>query len=164
MLKYALSAALLSFGIAQSAIAADVAPAPVSPWHTDLTVYGWVPLNSGQVGVKGLGPVDVNTTWSDVPDLLKNLDGIFMGTAEVRYDQWGVLGDFIWADIGKNKTGRFGLVDATLNASAVIGTGAITYSFLDTPQGRLEGLLGARVWSLNASLSLSPGPSASTNL
>ena len=166
MLKYALGAALVSFGFAQSAIAADVAPAPppVSDWHVDMTLYGWAPLATGQVGVHGLGPADIDTTYSDLIDSLKNLDGVFMGTAEVRYDNWGVLGDLMWIDMTKDKTGRFGLLTATLDASALIGTGAITYSFIDTPEAHLEGLLGARYWSMNTSLSLSSGASASAGL
>ena len=74
MLKYVLGAALLSFGFAQSGLAADVAPAPppVSDWHGEMTIYGWAPLANGQVGVRGLGPADIDTSTSDLINTLKN--------------------------------------------------------------------------------------------
>ena len=95
----AVSVTVMSFFAVQCAFADDLAP-PVSSepvLHGDATIYGWAPMFSGEIGIDGVGPVDIPQGSGSIENILKDLDGFFMGNASLRYGAWGVFGDVVWA-------------------------------------------------------------------
>jgi hypothetical protein len=78
-----------------------------------------------------------------------------MGNASLRYGDWGVFGDVVWADLGQDKTSARGYASAQSDLSAFVGTAALTYSLIDEPRGHLDAFGGARIWSVDAGVKLS---------
>lgn len=151
-----LAACAVAAVLSPGARAADM-PSPEPAWHGSISVYGWLANVDGQFGVNGYGPVDINSSDSS-ESIIADLQGVFMSTGELRYQQWGVFGDFIYVDLGQIDTSERGYADVTANVSTIIGTAALTYAFIDTPTVTLEGLAGARVWSVDGSLELGLNP------
>jgi hypothetical protein len=157
MLRPLFSVMLMSFFAAQYASAADLAPPPSSEpvLHGDATIYGWGPMFSGELGVDGIGPVDIPEGSGSIENILKDLEGFFMGNASLRYGAWGVFGDVVWADLGQGKTSASGFARAESSLSGLVGTAALTYALVDTPDVHLDALAGARLWSVDAGIKLS---------
>ncbi len=145
--------AAMAFAAATPALAADLPPPPpVEPmWQGSLSVYGWLASMDGDVGVDGFGPVDISGGGSSV---LEDLDGFLMASGELRYGNWGVFGDLIWVDLGQSKTSASGYDRAQVDLSTIVGTGAVTYTLVDTPDTMIQVLAGARVWSVDTELKL----------
>lgn len=133
--------------------------APLQPAETslsgDATIYGWLPTVTGNVGLNGFGPADIPE--DSGASILDVLDGFFMGNAAVRRGDWGVFGDVVWADLGQENTSANGYLNAETGLSALVGTAALTYSLVDTPDAHLDLLAGARLWSVDVSLDLTGG-------
>lgn len=93
--------------IACGLLAATVAPAAHAQasedaWQYSATLYMWLPGISGRTQFpSGAGgpPVNVNAK-----DVLDKLDMAFMGTAEARRGRWGGLVDWVYSDLGSNKS------------------------------------------------------------
>jgi hypothetical protein len=139
--------------LAAPALAADLPPPPpVEPmWNGSVSVYGWLANMDGDVGIDGLGPVDISSSGGSIFDIL---DGFFMASGELRYGAWGIFGDFIWVDLGESRTSASGYDSATVGVSTIVGTGALTYTFVDTPEATVQAMAGARVWSVDTDLKL----------
>ncbi|MFO1088427.1 MAG: hypothetical protein U1E46_02465 [Hyphomicrobiales bacterium] len=150
-----LAAALITVALSSQAFAADLPPpVPAAPeWQGSISIYGWLANVDGKFGVNGYGPVDINTSDSS-SSVLADLQGVFMSSGELRYQNFGVFGDFIYVDLGQTDTSARGYANATANVSTIIGTAALTYAVVDTPTVTLEALAGARVWSVDGSLDL----------
>ena len=116
----AVSVTLMSFFAVQSTFADDLAP-PLS----------FEPVLHGDATIYGWAPM-------------------FMGNASLRYGAWGVFGDVVWADLGQGKTSASGFASAESSLSGLVGTAALTYALVDTPDGHLDALVGARLWSVDA--------------
>jgi hypothetical protein len=135
-------------------LAGDIPPAPaVSDLHGDVTLYGMYPFFSGKVGVNGYGPYDIPSSGNS--DLLQKLDGFFMGEFSLRYGDWGVLTDLMYADLGNDKTSASGYASAETDLSGLIGTAALTYAVYDSPDAHLDAFAGIRYWSMDSSVKLS---------
>lgn len=138
--------------LATPAFAADLPPPPAEPlWKGSVSVYGWLANVDGDVGVDGFGPVSISGGGSSIFD---DLDGFLMASGELRYGEWGVFGDFIWVDLGQQNTSARGYARASVDVSTIVGTGAVTYTFVDTPEATVQALAGARVWSVDTDLKL----------
>jgi hypothetical protein len=136
------------------AAAGDLMPPPdTEALHGEITLYGWYPSLDGKVGVNGFGPADIPDDGDT--DILDVLDGFFMGNASLRYGAWGVFGDLVWADFGQSATSARGYASAEAEMSGLLGTAALTYALVDSPGAHLDALVGARIWSIDASLDLS---------
>jgi opacity protein-like surface antigen len=133
-----------------------VEPVPAeSLWKGSLSVYGWYATVLGDVGINGLGPVSITEDSSSDTSIFDILQGVLMASGELRYGAVGVFGDFIWVDLGQSKTSKRGHFEGSAEVSTIIGTGAVTYAVVDTPQLTLQGLAGARVWSVDGEVKLS---------
>lgn len=139
--------------LAAPALAADLPPPPPAEplWQGTMSVYGWLANVDGDVGVDGFGPVSISGGGSSV---FEDLNGFLMASGELRYGAWGVFGDFIWLDLGQQKTSASGYARASVDVSTIAGTGAVTYAVVDTPDATVQALAGARVWSVDTNLKL----------
>ncbi|BCP51719.1 hypothetical protein K32_03360 [Kaistia sp. 32K] len=153
-----LSAPLLLAATMSPALAADITPTPVEPvapvqdWRFQATLYGWAAGVSGDVGVRGLPPQDIDVTaW----DALQHLKGAVMGSFGAEYGDWLFLTDLMWVKIGDDaQVGRNGgsldFVQKQLTASALVG-----YRLpLDIQNLDLSATAGFRYQRLNVSLDL----------
>ena len=85
-LKALATAALFSAALPLAGQAADIAPVPdTSDWSFTAAAYVWGAGLSGDVGVFGLPPQDVDLPFSDI---IGSLDFAFMGLAEARKDRF----------------------------------------------------------------------------
>jgi hypothetical protein len=175
--RYALAAAFAL--TAPGALAADIAveEAPVAPPVADdgltgaLYLYGWVPWVDGDVGVNGLGPVDVSL---NPKDILEALDMAFIAAGEVRSGPVGVFGDLMYLDTSSKEATPFQVFynSATVDVTQTIATAMLTYQLYESGENWVQGLAGARYVGMDTTLSLEgpglgifpPDPSASENI
>jgi len=128
-----------------------------------LSIYGWLPWYDGKAGVNGLGP----TNFSGNPgDILDNLKFTFMANGELRWNKIGVYGDFIYLNLADKKATPGPLYgSAKVDLKSLIVTTALTYQLYQDDAGWIEGMAGARIWSLDTTLNLTAGinPAASAS-
>jgi len=161
------------------ALAADLPAAeePVAPPVADsgmtgaLYLYGWVPWVDGDVGVNGLGPVDVSL---DPKDIIDALDMAFIAAGEVRSGPVGVFGDLLYLDTSATQATPFQIIynSATVEVTQTIATAMLTYQLYESGENWVQGLAGARYVGMDTTVSLDGGggiifpvdPSASENI
>ncbi|TCR65754.1 hypothetical protein EV561_1592 [Rhizobium sp. BK376] len=154
-------AATLRISLAEGADMTPLAPAPTpvqtpSGWTYTITPYFWGLGISGDIGVRGLPPAHVN---ADFGDIWKNLDFAAMATGEARYDRYSIVGDFVYAKLSNDSATPRGIVANNVEVTSKIFTGffGAGYALLDEPNGHLDIVGGARVWSLDTTISLNGG-------
>ena len=88
-------------------------PAPVdpAPWEVSLTPYLWALSLKGDVGV-GQVNADVDANFDDI---LENLNGALILSAEVRKGRFGLLSDTVFANLGDDGATDRLEIDATAN-------------------------------------------------
>lgn len=148
-LKTCLSAALLSLGLAAGARAADLPPVPdTSDWKFTVALYGWGASLSGDVGVFGLPPQEIDLPLSDI---IQSLDFAFMGLAEARNGRFMMGIDATYTNVSKTVKTPFGVLADEIEATntALMLTGLAGYGVIDSDMGRLDLVAGARLWSVN---------------
>lgn len=155
-------AAFLSLGTVAGA--ADVTKKPASAaapfaaastWSGDVTLYGWaMGLNGTVQTFSRVPPVQANVGFDQV---LRNLDGGLMLAASATNGQVVFLGDMILAKLSPKKnfaTGRFD-GSLTLDVTNFIGLAAGGYRVYADPTWSLDLLVGARVFVVDAGVTLS---------
>lgn len=129
------------------------APVPVvTDWSFAINLYGWASGIEGTMRtLPPLPAVNVNIGFDQV---LKNLDGALMGTAEIGYGRVFLFGDLIASKISPNKSFNRPYVDGdiTLDSTNIIGTATAGFRFFDDGRISLDGLAGVRVFSTDNSL------------
>jgi len=164
VLAAAVAVTVGSCGAAHAADLAMVPPPVEEPAVTgSLSIYGFLPWYDGKAGVNGLGPVKFS---GDPIDLLDNLKFTFMANGDIRWGKVGLFGDFIYLhERIKDATPGPLFGRAKLDLESLIITTALTYQLYETDTGWLQGMAGARFWSVDTTLSLSAGlvPAASAS-
>ncbi len=96
----AVAVAILS--VTTSALAGDVEPVPVSDeWTITIAPYVWGAGLSGDVGLFGREPVNVDMSFSDI---FKDLKFAAMGVTEAHNGTWGVFGDLMYVHTEANES------------------------------------------------------------
>ncbi|MGO4396590.1 hypothetical protein AB4Z46_35120 [Variovorax sp. M-6] len=147
-----------------AAQASQVDPA-ADNWRYGLSVYGYLPSLSGSTSAPaGAGGASINVSADKIIDKLKFT---FMGSLDAHNGKWGFFTDFIYLDLGGSKDrsryftiGDVGLAPSTtadlgLNLKGSIWTSAGEYRVLSDPALTLDLLAGARMLSLQQTLSWS---------
>ena len=133
-------------------------PAVKSPWSFGLTSYVWFAGLSGDVGVGGLPPVEVDASFSDIFDHIDWWPPPIMLAGEVRYDRFAFLTDFIRLGLQADGASSGPLpVTADVDMSTIIWTFAGSYRAFQNDTVTLDLLSGGRLWNLNADMTLT-GP------
>jgi hypothetical protein len=160
----AAAVAALTFCGANAARAADMASEeaaavydePLPGWSFTVAPYFWMAGLSGDIAEFGAPPVSVDVKFADI---LKALDFSMMVVSEARYGRFSLSSDLLYLKLSTDKTtpktpfaGSLGLGAKTLEATALAG-----YSLIDTPRGRLDVVAGARLWSVETTLSVNGG-------
>ena len=126
------------------------------------SMYGWFPGLSGTTefpsGASGPS-IDV-----DAKDLIDGLKMAFMGTFEVQSGKWGGLVDWIYTDIGSDKSGTrdfsihgqplpVGLnANLSLDIKSNILSLAGTFSIIEKPEYSMGLVFGARMLDMDQTL------------
>src|SRR5215510_14797704 len=154
-----LAAAIFALGplqcFGQEATAEATQSAEPPPWaepslSMSLTAYVWFTSLSGDVGVGGLPPADIDVDFSE---LFKKIDWFpppIMLAGEVRHDRIAFLGDFIY--LGMEGDGvSHGVLPLTAEADlkTMILTFAGSYRVIQNETVDVDLLAGARVWMLD---------------
>lgn len=161
------AAVALVVGIAVGATTSARAQAQPGDTQFRATIYGWFPGLSGTTEFpSGAGGPSIDV---DAADLISGLKMTFMGNFEAQFGKWGAMVDWIYTDIGSDKSGSRDFVihgqtlpigltaNLSLDVKTNILTLAGTYSFIEKPNYTTGLVFGARmldmdqtlVWSLN---------------
>jgi len=152
---------LLASASVMPAVAADLAPLPdTSEWRFTIAPYAWGGGITGDVGVFGLGPVDVDIPFSDI---LENLDFGAIGVAEAHNGTWGVFVDLNYANLSADDSRSRSLekdlanldviftgeVSAEVEVTKFIGMFMGQWRAVDSEQVTLDLMAGARYWHID---------------
>ncbi|WP_442204645.1 hypothetical protein [Rhizobium sp. RAF56] len=153
--------ATLPISVSQAADMTPDAPAPTpvqtsSGWTYTVTPYLWAAGISGDVGVRRLPEAHIN---ADFGDIWNNLDFGAMVTGEARYDRYSIVGDVIYLKLSNDTATPRGIVANNVEVTSKTFTGFLGagYALLDAPNGHLDIVGGARLWSLDNTISFNGG-------
>lgn len=144
---------------ATPAFSADVTtPPPEVPiehsWKFQLTLYGWASGLDGNVAIRDLPPANVNVSFIDI---LKHLDGGFMGSFYATDGEWMVLTDLVWAKVSADATLGPAGGAVKLDQTQVIVSGIAGYALpIGVPDLQLSATAGVRINHLKAQLEVNP--------
>ena len=141
--------ALCALMMPAAAQAADIpAPEAADGWTFAGAAYLWGAGISGESGVFGLPPQDVDLSFSDI---LK--DFAFMGIGEARNGRFALGMDVTYSKVGSEidnpRSGKTLIDDVSVDTASWMVTGFGSYSILDTEELRVDLIGGARFWSVN---------------
>ncbi|WP_028744890.1 hypothetical protein [Rhizobium mesoamericanum] len=127
-----------------------------SGWTFVFAPYFWGAGLSGQVAQFGLPAVHVDASFSEIWD---HLDFGAMAIGEARYDRYSVFGDVFYTKISGRKATPFGVLadEGKLDTEVFSGLIGVGYSVLEDTTGQLDLVGGARVWSVDTTISLQGG-------
>ena len=137
-------------------------PSPSSDgFHMDVTPYLWLAGMHGTTGVAG-HDASVHASFGDIANYL-NLG--FMATAEARYNRVLFPMDFMWVKLTDKKALDFdeGATTAKAEFKQTVFTPGIGYRLADTEKFKVDGIMAARYWHLNSSLSVQ-GPEVNNGI
>lgn len=142
--------------LAGGAAAADLntLAAPEPEWQFNLNAYAWA---SGLEGdVRTLPPLPAVHVDIGFDEILKNLDGAFMATGELRRGDYMLFTDVIASRISPKDSFTYQGVDGDveLESRARMGLAAAGYRMLDNPGFTLDGFLGLRGISMKNTLNV----------
>jgi hypothetical protein len=86
--------------VVASAEATPPSPPPEPRWEVIVSPYVWAQSIDGHVTVHGV-KADLDVSFRDI---LERLDVAFMGVVEVRYDEWRLTADVVWADLSDDSS------------------------------------------------------------
>lgn len=168
------AAALGTVFLSQSAFAADPIeieedPVPVEEridtgWSLAIDpLYTWLPGMNGTLAGANGNSVSFDVTTKDILDnfdeFLHALDGLYMGSGEIRYNQFGLLWDVVYLDL--SASAEFGnVINGALDASfsVTMATVAGSYRVYESATGHADVFAGATFHDVDISLDVTVGP------
>ncbi|MEW9838627.1 hypothetical protein [Mesorhizobium marinum] len=112
-------------------------------WQFGGAAYLWAPSIHGTSGFKGLPPIDVDASFSDILD---NLDVAFMGVAEAGYDRYGIFTDLIYTKMSASGTGPYGIARFSVENEMLVASLMGEYRLLQQDKSTLDVMAGGRLW------------------
>jgi hypothetical protein len=169
-----IAAVALSLGFTTAVQAADIAseppkeaPPPAKEWAFTIAPYLWGAGLTGDVGLFGQPPVNVDLSFGDILD---NLKFAGMLAAEANNGTWGIVGDLIYVSIADSETETRSLAGIPTSLSLGVKTKSFTgtlmgeYRVVSNQDMTVDLMAGARLWSvdndINASLTFGGTPVA----
>jgi hypothetical protein len=136
---------VLCFSIFASAQEADT-------WQNEITIYGWYAGIDGTVSSPG-GSDDISVEASDI---IEDLNMIFMGEYEGKYNKWSVLVDAVYMDVGDTANAPVGggITSVNLDIQSWVLHGGVGYDLLQSTHGTFGVVGGVRYLSLDAAVNL----------
>ncbi|MCA1444604.1 hypothetical protein I6F07_31355 [Ensifer sp. IC4062] len=145
--------------------AADVLPALApqpqpeeSPegWSFSFAPYFWMAGLEGDTQLFGLPTVEIDPSFRDI---FSDLDFGFMAAGDARYGRFSLFTDINYVKLSTDAATPRGIIAEKVNVkaetfTALVGAG---YAFVDESNVRLDVIGGAKVWSVDTTISLSGG-------
>ena len=154
--------AVALFTSAMTAAAAADAQTPPDEWRFRATLYGWFPGLSGTTEFpSGAGGPSIDVS---AKTIIESLKMAFMGTFEAQHGRWGGLIDWVYSDIGGDKSGTRDIVihgqqlaagvnvNLSLDVKTNVVTLAGTYALVEKPEYSMGSVFGARMLSMDQTL------------
>ncbi|MEE4239145.1 MAG: hypothetical protein V2I51_20685 [Anderseniella sp.] len=127
--------------------------------------YLWLPGYNGSVALEGplggqVGPAKIDLTpidiLSNLGDFLDALDGLYMGSGEVRYGKVGLVYDIFYLDVSSTAEieGSALPVNADVGFSQVMATVLGSYRVLESDTMHVDLLGGIRIQDIDISIDL----------
>jgi hypothetical protein len=140
---------------------------PDSGWEVSLAPYAFLPgINGNTQALGAANSVKVSLSpWDFAEVLLDNLDFAFIGAAEARRDEFGVLFDVLHLQLSAGRVTPRGFLRANMDLTQTMATAMGTYRVAETDMGHLDLMAGARLWNVDLGLKLFPaiGPMVARN-
>ncbi len=127
-------------GLAQSA----------DTWQNEVTIYGWYAGIDGEVSALG----ESEDFSVEASDIIENLNMIFMGGYEGKYNKWSVLADAVYMDVGDttNVPAGGGITSVNLDIQSWVLQGGVGYDLLQSTRGTLGVIGGVRYLNLDVTV------------
>lgn len=131
------------------------ASAQDAPWQYTLSPYLWVPGISSSIPT-GFGTLKADAS---VGDVLSATDFALMGMAEARKGRWGLIGDFVYADLSERRNTPFGdlFSRATVKTELRIASAYAAYRVHEDAQVQVDLVGGLRAVKADLDVMLAPG-------
>jgi hypothetical protein len=126
-------------------------------WSFRVTPYLWLPTLNTETAIGDRPAAESSVS------VLEVLDFAALVTGEARKGRYTILGEFNYLDLSQDSSGPGGLVRAETGVDGVLASIMGGYAFASDDRLRVEGLAGARLWSLNASVDFATIPEVSTS-
>jgi len=125
-------------------------------WSFNIAPYFWMAGLSGTIQSFGAPPVEADVKFKDI---LSELDFSLMVVGEARYGRFSVSTDLLYLKVSPKNATPLGIFARSIGVgNKTLGvTGLAGYALIDTPEGRLDVVAGARLWSVENTLSFSGG-------
>jgi opacity protein-like surface antigen len=131
--------------LAATVLLLAVTTASAEEWTGRVTLYGWLPAADVDTTIdRRAGGAVSGDASSGVDDILDALNFAAFATLEARRGRLGLIGDFVYTDLGFDSTGAAG-VRRDLDLSLFMGTGAVAWRAWDDGAAYLDLLGGGRV-------------------
>ncbi len=140
--------------LAAGALILSATVATAEEWSGRLTLYGWLPAAELDTTIDRPGGAVSGGASSGIDDILDALNFAAFATVEARRGRLGLIGDFVYTDLGVDETGAGG-VRRDLDLSLFMGTGAVAWRAWDDGRGHLDLIGGGRVVSAELGVSRS---------
>jgi hypothetical protein len=149
ILKCALAGAISSAAFAGPPPVVSVPP-PASEWEFLVSIPGWAPGVSGDVGLHGFRPVSADVKFKEI---FENLDMTAALTMEARHDRWGFILDGLYLKMSASgeTPGRL-LTSVDVEVEQILAEADLTYRLWEGRRGYLDLLVGARYIYLQSGL------------
>ena len=129
----------------------ETPPPAETGWTFNMAPYVWAAGLEGTVGQFGLPPVEVDASFIDV---MKNFEFGFMGAGEARYGRFGIAMDLQYIKISVDADTPQGVAADSIEVTSTTlsAFGAAMYRLVESDQGSLDVMAGARLWSVDTDL------------
>ena len=119
-------------------------------WQNEITIYGWYAGIDGAVNSPG-GSKDITVEASDI---IENLNMVFMGGYEGKYNKWSVLADVVYMDVGNTANAPVGggISSVNLDIQSWVLHGGVGYELVQSTHGTLGVIGGVRYLNLDVSV------------
>lgn len=126
-----------------------------SPWSFSVTPYFWAAALEGDVGVRGLGPAEIDASFGDI---IENTDIALMLVAEARRNRWGLMLDVFYLGASEDAETPGPLFSGgSAEITSMFSTISAAYRVIEGKALSVDALGGGRIWYVDADLDLDAG-------
>jgi hypothetical protein len=141
--------------VAGAAVLAGAPAMAADGWTFAVSPYAWLPgISTSLETSRGTINADMSTG-----DTIANLDFAFMGAAEARKDRWGLIVDFMYADLTAKEDTPLGALwsKAEVQTKLAATTVYAGYRVLENEKAAVDVLAGGRFYTLDVTARLDAG-------
>jgi hypothetical protein len=149
MKKIMVSALLSCMLLSTTAINANEA----GDWEHKVSIYGWLPTFNGRLKFNVPGEPDESAD----SNAIDSLDSVFMGSYEIRKNEWSFLSDLIYLKMSGDTEGLNSNVNLNLELTSKLYGFYGGYSLLDVNNMKMDVIVGMRYFSLGLDITRSGG-------